>query len=87
MFAAFLLLMAAEPTAAAPAPAVAAAPATSSQKPVKADPVVCETSQEVGSILRKKRTCMRRSEWRELRASNRQQIDRAQTQMPINGGG
>lgn len=86
MFAAFLLLIAGDPAVAA-APAAASTNANAGKTSAKSDPMVCETSEEIGSRLRKKRTCMRRSEWRELRSSNRQQIDRAQTQMPVNGGG
>lgn len=78
MFAAFMLMLA---TGAVPAVDPAAEPAK------EKDPIICESSQEVGSLLRKKRICHRKSEWRELRAQDRQLINRTQVQIPINGGG
>lgn len=44
------------------------------------DPMVCETTEEIGSRLKKKRTCMRRSEWRAQRQENSQMINRTQVQ-------
>lgn len=61
----------------------AASPPTKERDP---DPMVCERIQEVGSLLRSRRVCMRKSEWAEQRRSNKMTIDRAQVQRGVSGG-
>jgi hypothetical protein len=79
MIAAFLLL--ASGTADAAAPTTPPAPQTD-----KSDPMVCETSEEIGSRLKKKRVCMRRSEWRAQHQEEAQMINRTQVQRGVEGG-
>lgn len=52
----------------------------------KSDPMVCESSDEIGTRLRKKRVCMRRSEWRAQHQEEAQMINRTQVQRGIEGG-
>jgi len=52
--------------------------------PKSQDPVVCERIKEIGSMLRSKKICMRRSEWAEQRRGDRMNIERSQTQQGIN---
>jgi len=74
-------------------PGQAADASTATAKPTKTatakadDPITCETSGELGSLIRKKRVCMHRSEWEAQRASDRMEIERGQVQVPVNGGG
>lgn len=51
------------------------------------DPMVCEKQEVIGSRLKAKKVCMRRSEWAAQRDQNKQMIERTQVQRPINGGG
>lgn len=44
----------------------------------EADPMVCEKQGETGSRLHVRKVCMRRSEWAEKRAQEKQLIDRTQ---------
>lgn len=46
------------------------------------DPMICETSDQIGSLIRKKRVCMHRSEWKAQRESDREDIERGQVQVP-----
>lgn len=46
--------------------------------------VVCEKQQDTGSRLAMKRVCMTRSQWAEQRRLDRQDVDKAQTQAPLN---
>ncbi|WP_333838282.1 hypothetical protein [Novosphingobium sp.] len=64
--------------------AAEAAPATAVKD---ADPMICERSQVIGSLLKSKKVCMRKSEWEAQRQENRMMIDRSQTQHPMNSGG
>lgn len=50
-----------------------------------ADPIKCERVEEVGSLIRAKKVCMRKSEWEEQRRSDRSAIERAQIQRAMNG--
>ena len=52
----------------------------------KSDPMVCETSDEIGTRLRKKRVCMHRSEWRAQHLEEAQMINRTQVQRGVEGG-
>lgn len=49
------------------------------------DPIVCETTEQLGSLIRKKRVCLHRSEWQAQRQSDRQEIERQQLQIPTSG--
>lgn len=62
---------------------VATVETTAKQKEV--DPVVCERVEEVGSLIRAKKVCMRKSQWEEQRRSDRSLIERSQVQRPMNG--
>lgn len=78
--AAFILLA----SGAADAPP-AASPATATTD--KSDPMVCESSEELGSRLKKRKVCMRRSEWRAQRQENSQMINRTQVQRGLEPAG
>lgn len=80
LVAAFILL--ASGAADAP-PATSPASATTD----KSDPMVCESSEELGSRLRKQKVCMRRSEWRAQRQENSQMINRTQVQRGLEPAG
>ncbi len=79
IFAAFLLL--ASGTADSTAPTTPPPPQTD-----KSDPMVCETSDEIGTRLGKKRVCMHRSEWRAQHLEEAQMINRTQVQRGVEGG-
>lgn len=62
-------------------------PETKTAATIKAeDPIVCETSEQLGSLIRKKRVCLHRSEWQAQRQSDRMDIERGQVQVPEKGG-
>jgi invasion protein IalB len=46
--------------------------------------VVCEKQQEPGSRLATNRVCMTRSQWAEQRRLDRQDVEKAQMQTPMN---
>ena len=52
--------------------------ASDAAKDIDADPVVCERFTELGSRLRSKKVCKRRSEWAEDRRNDRDNIERSQ---------
>jgi hypothetical protein len=47
------------------------------------DPVICRREIETGSRLQARRICMTRSQWEEQRRQQRQAIERAQVQRPM----
>jgi invasion protein IalB len=49
-------------------------------QPLDLNQVVCERQEVLGSRLATKRVCMTRSQWADLRAQDRQEIERVQTQ-------
>ncbi|MCJ2177231.1 hypothetical protein [Novosphingobium album (ex Hu et al. 2023)] len=53
----------------------------------KADPIVCERIQQIGSLLRSKKVCMHKSEWDEQRRSDRANIERSQVQRGLQPAG
>jgi hypothetical protein len=69
---------AAEPTTVAPA--VATAPAKSKAKPEPGD-TVCKREPVLGSRM-KQRLCMTQADWDARRISARDELDKAQTNMP-----
>ena len=64
----------------AAAPAKTGKVADSKDAVEKADPMVCERIQQIGSLLRSKKVCMRKSQWEEQRRSDRANIERSQIQ-------
>jgi hypothetical protein len=44
----------------------------------KSDPMVCQTDNVLGSRIKRKRICMRRSEWQRQHQEDKQMIDRTQ---------
>lgn len=80
----FLATLTAGPALSQPA----TAPATQQQPQQKAkDPneIVCERQKEIGSRLAMLKVCHTRAEWADLRAQDRQDIDRVQNQRGIQG--
>ena len=69
---------AAVPTSSGPTPTAATGNASDDAKDIDADPVVCERFTELGSRLRSKKVCKRRSEWAEDRRNDRDNIERSQ---------
>ena len=53
----------------------------------KADPVVCERIQQIGSLLRSKKVCMRKSQWEAQRRDDRDNIERSQVQRGLQPAG
>ena len=65
-----------------------AQPAAAAQaSPTDKDPkeVVCETQGVLGSRLAKRRVCMTRAEWAELRREDRQALEKVQVQRSMRG--
>lgn len=62
-------------SAADPAP-----PAPIQEEKAQNDPMICQSQEELGSRLKKKRVCMRRSEWAAQRQEESQMITRTQLQ-------
>lgn len=79
VFAALILLASGSPDATAPSNS---APAQAD----KSDPIVCESSEELGSRLKRRKVCMHRSEWRAQRQEEAQMINRTQVQRGVAGG-
>ena len=44
------------------------------------DPMVCQSDKVLGSRLKRKRICMRRTEWQRQHQEEKQMIDRTQVQ-------
>lgn len=63
----------------------AEAPPAKDAKGRNMDEVVCEKSEVVGSRVATKKVCMTRAQWAELRRTDRQEIDRAQTMRGTKG--
>jgi len=59
------------------APASSATPAAKTLDP---NEVVCEKQEVIGSRLASKRVCMTRSQWADMKAQDRQETERVQTQ-------
>lgn len=64
----------------------AAAPA---QAKAKSDPnrMICRTIESTGSRLRKERQCMSAADWAVLNAQNRRDVERGQSNRPLNSPG
>lgn len=52
----------------------------------KSDPLVCQTYEELGSRLKRRKVCMHRSEWRAQHQEEAQMINRTQVQRGVDGG-
>ncbi len=50
------------------------------------DPVICQADRVLGSRIKRKRICMKRSEWQRQRQEEKQMIDRTQVQRGIKEG-
>lgn len=72
------------PAASLPALAEGAQTNQEAAKPAK-DPneVICEKQEEIGSRIASQRVCKTRAEWAEERRTNRQDIDKMQTQRDL----
>lgn len=75
------------PESASAAPQASAAVVGGADTGKKADPMVCERIQEIGSLLRSKKVCMLKSEWDEQRRSDRSNIERSQVQRGLQPAG
>lgn len=73
---------AAAPATTAPAPAQAAPALASNAAPAAAAPdkskLICETDDETGSRLAKRRTCLTADQWREMRRQERLDVEHNQ---------
>lgn len=76
---------ASEPVSGAPQTSAAVVDGADAAK--KADPMICERIQEIGSLLRSKKVCMRKSEWEEQRRNDRANIERSQVQRGLQPAG
>jgi hypothetical protein len=70
--------------------AVASGAGAAPEKPKKsaandANKLVCESMGETGSRLARKRICMTKAEWDQMRQEDKMQVDRAQSQRPLDG--
>jgi len=61
-----------------------ASPQPTAKKVPDPNEVICEKEQDSSSRLASKRVCMTRSQWAEQRRLDRQDVEKAQTQVPIN---
>lgn len=73
--------------AADPAAAPQASAPAAETKQADNDPMICRRIQEIGSLLKSHRVCMHKSDWAAQQQSDRETIERGQTQRAINGGG
>jgi hypothetical protein len=74
-----------EPVASAAPTAAAAAPAATAEE----DPVICRTRVETGTIGRKQKVCMTKSQWdaqREAARRFKRSVDQSRSTQPGGGG-
>ncbi|MEO8547468.1 MAG: hypothetical protein ABI422_03780 [Sphingomicrobium sp.] len=62
-------------------------PATATSKTPDPNQVVCEKQEVIGSRLGTKRVCMTRAQWADLRAQDRQEIEKIQIGRGMKGKG
>lgn len=79
-----LLVVAAPLAAQAPAPASGQAQAAP-QKSAPGDEIICEKQAVIGSRLAKKKVCMTRAQWADMRLQDRQEVERVQVQRGAKG--
>lgn len=77
------LSLAIAPACAQTTPAPAATPAA---KP-KPERMICREDNEIGSLLKKQRTCMTSTQWREQAHRQGMELERREAQRGANGGG
>ena len=65
-------------------PAPAPVPATNAPK---AEKMICEDIQELGSRLNSHRVCMTKSQWQQQRYADRDLIDKSQKELPTQPAG
>lgn len=65
-----------------PAPSAPAQPARPAKDPSE---IICEKQEELGSRLASTKVCHTRAEWADLRHQDRQMIDKAQTNLGMQG--
>ena len=53
----------------------------------EADPMICQSDNVLGSRLKRKRICMRRTEWQRQHQEEKMMIDRTQVQRGCRPGG
>ena len=53
----------------------------------EADPMICQSDKVLGSRLKRKRICMRRTEWQRQHQEEKMMIDRTQVQRGCRPGG
>ena len=51
------------------------------------DPIICQTDKVLGSRIKRKRICMRRTEWQRQHQEEKQMIDRTQILRGVNPPG
>lgn len=78
--------LAAQPPAAAPAPAPSAQKKTDAAQ-AESDPMVCQVHQELGSLIKRRKVCLHKSEWDRQHFEERQMINRTQVLRGITSGG
>lgn len=82
VFAGILAAAGTAPVTIAPAPAQAAPALASNAAPAAAAPdrskLICETDDETGSRLAKRRTCLTADQWREMRRQERLDVEHDQ---------
>ena len=84
IFAAALLTLASGGSASGDAEPAKAKP---QDNKTQSDPIVCQAYDELGSRLKHRKTCKRRSEWRVQQEEDRQAINRAQVQRGLDPAG
>lgn len=77
------LVLVTTPAFAEDKPANTTAPAAKKEDP--GDRIVCRTEEEIGSRLRKKKTCLTVAQWRELSARSGMKTDEMTSRTSING--
>lgn len=76
MTAAALLILASGAAGETNQPSTAKPPQAKTQD----DPMICQSDAVLGSRVKRKKICMRRSEWQRQQLEDRQMIDRTQVQ-------
>lgn len=66
-------------------PSVAQEASTSKKAQKDPNEIVCEKQKVLGSRLVAKKVCLTRAQWAEQQRSDRQMVDKAQTQRSLNG--
>jgi hypothetical protein len=57
------------------------------QRTLDPNEVICEKQSVVGSRLTHRKVCLTRSQWDDARRQDRQEVEKAQTQRGMSGGG